>query len=332
VASFGRAREALRLTAATSSQPPLQTSVTFSNESANIGSVNLPPVIRTSAALRQALAKARAFGHTVGFVPTMGALHRGHLHLVEHAHRNAGFVLVSIFVNPVQFAPHEDLARYPRDLDGDVAQCAEAKVDLVFAPQPEEMYPPGDATRVRVGALAEPMCGPFRPGHFEGVATVVAKLFALASPCIAVFGRKDYQQLKVIERMACDLRFDVAIVGVTTVRDDDGLASSSRNAYLSPEERARARAVPRALAKAAVAYASGERRAAVLEDLARREVSAAADSIDYVTLADPMTLAPREAAAPLAGPTLLALAVRIGKTRLIDNMVLGEEAPPVVRP
>jgi len=292
----------------------------------------MPPVVRTSAALREALTKERSLGHTVGFVPTMGALHRGHLHLVEHAHRHAGFVLVSIFVNPTQFSPNEDLTRYPRDLDGDVGKCAEAKVDLVFAPAAEEMYPPGDATRVRVGPLAEPLCGPFRPDHFEGVATVVAKLFALASPCTAVFGRKDYQQLKVIERMACDLRFDVAIVGVTTVRDGDGVALSSRNGYLSSEERARARAVPRALAKAAAAYESGERSVALLEDLARAEVGAAAASIDYVTVADPATLAPCDANARLTGPALLALAVRIGKTRLIDNMVLGEEAPPEAIP
>jgi pantoate--beta-alanine ligase len=301
------------------------------NESANIGGVNSPPVARTIGQLRDALTQARSLGHTVGFVPTMGALHGGHLQLVEHAHRHARFVLVSIFVNPTQFGPAEDLARYPRDLDGDVAKCAEAKVDLVFAPAAEEMYPPGDVTRVQVGVIAEPLCGPFRPGHFEGVATVVAKLFALTSPCTAVFGRKDYQQLKVIERMARDLRFDVAIVGVTTVRDGDGLAASSRNAYLSPEERARGRAVPRALASAASAYASGERRVEVLERLARAEVDAAANSIDYVTIADPATLAPFDASARLTGPALLAIAVRIGKTRLIDNMVLGEEAPPEVR-
>jgi pantoate--beta-alanine ligase len=260
----------------------------------------------------------------------MGALHRGHLHLLEHAHRCAGYVLVSIFVNPAQFGPNEDLGRYPRDFDGDVAKCADAKVDLVFAPESSEMYPPGDATRVRVGGLAEPLCGPFRPGHFEGVATVVAKLFAMTSPCTAVFGRKDYQQLKIIERMACDLRFDVPIVGVTTVRDDDGLAMSSRNAYLSSGERARALAVPRALAKAAAAHANGERRAGVLEAIARAEVSPATTEIDYVSVADPTTLAPYDGASRLTGSALLALAVRVGKTRLIDNMVLGQEAPPEV--
>jgi pantoate--beta-alanine ligase len=296
-----------------------------------MGTVTSPLVVRTSEALREALAKARSLGHHVGVVPTMGALHRGHLHLVEHAHRGAGFVLVSIFVNPTQFGQGEDLARYPRDLDGDLAKCAEANVDLVFAPAAEEMYPPGDATRVRVDRLGDSLCGPFRPGHFEGVATVVAKLFALAAPCTAVFGRKDYQQLKIIERMARDLCFDVAVVGVATVRDADGLALSSRNAYLSPDERARARAVPRALAKAASAYAAGERRVSALESLARAEVGSAAMSVEYVTIADPATLAPYDGAARLTGPALLALAVRIGTTRLIDNTVLGDEAPPEVR-
>jgi pantoate--beta-alanine ligase len=260
----------------------------------------------------------------------MGALHRGHLHLVEHARQRAGLVLVSIFVNPTQFGPSEDLARYPRDLASDVAKCGEAAVDLVFAPEPPEMYPPGDATRVRVAGLGDSLCGPFRPNHFEGVATVVAKLFALAAPCVAIFGRKDYQQLKIIERMVVDLRFDVAIAGIATVRDDDGLALSSRNAYLSAEERAKARAVPRALARAAAAFAKGERNADMLRDLARREVEPAMTSIDYVTIADPTTLAPLEAGAKIGGVALLALAVRLGKTRLIDNMVLGEEPAPKV--
>lgn len=260
----------------------------------------------------------------------MGALHRGHLHLVEHARQRAGFVLVSIFVNPTQFGPNEDLARYPRDLAGDVAKCGEAGVDLVFAPEPLEMYPAGDSTRVRVAGLGDSLCGPFRPNHFEGVATVVAKLFALAAPCVAIFGRKDYQQLKIIERMAMDLRFEVAIAGIATVRDGDGLALSSRNAYLSTEERQKARAVPRALARAAVAYAKGERDAGVLQDLARREVEPEMTSIDYVTVADPATLVPFEPGAKLGDHALLALAARLGKTRLIDNMVLGEEPPPKV--
>jgi pantoate--beta-alanine ligase len=287
-------------------------------------------VVRTSAELREELRKARGKGHTVGFVPTMGARHRGHLHLVEHARARTSFALVSIFVNPMQFGPKEDLARYPRDLDGDVARCAEANVDLVFAPEPSEMYPPGDASRVRVEGLADSLCGPFRPGHFEGVATVVAKLFALTSPCTAVFGRKDYQQLKIIQRMARDLLFDVVVIGGTTVRDGDGLALSSRNAYLSTEDRARARAIPRALAKAAKAYATGERSAAALENIARAEVRAATSEIDYVTVADPATLVPHQGAERLTAPALLAIAARVGTTRLIDNMILGEEVPPEV--
>jgi pantoate--beta-alanine ligase len=297
-----------------------------------MGGVTPPNVVRTSAALREELQRARSKGHIVGFVPTMGALHRGHVHLIEQARARSSFVLVSIFVNPTQFGPHEDLARYPRDLQGDVAKCGEAGVELVFAPEPSEMYPPGDATRVRVGALGESLCGPFRPGHFEGVATVVAKLFAMASPCTAIFGRKDYQQLKIIERMACDLRFDVTVAAVATVRDGDGLALSSRNAYLSNDERARARAIPRALVKAAAAYAKGERRAAVLENIARGHISQVAGDIDYVTVADPVTLEPYHRAAELSAPALLAIAARVGKTRLIDNMVLGEEAPPEVTP
>ena len=262
----------------------------------------------------------------------MGALHRGHLHLVECARERTSFSLVSIFVNPTQFGPNEDLARYPRDEAGDLAKCGEAKVDLVFAPEPAQMYPPGDATRVRVVGLGDSLCGPFRPGHFEGVATVVAKLFALTSPCAAVFGRKDYQQLQIITRMARDLLFDVTIVGVPTVRDDDGLALSSRNAYLSIAERARALAVPRALARAAAAYASGERRAAALEALARTEIQSATTDIDYVTVAHPSTLVPYEATARVDGSAILAIAVRVGKTRLIDNMVLGEDLPPKVEP
>src|SRR5260221_218014 len=194
-------------------------------------------VARAREAFRQALGRARTKGDRVGFVPTMGALHSGHLQLAREAKRRAPYTAFSIFVNPTQFGPNEDLGRYPRDLEGDLRKCASVGVDLVFAPDASEMYPAGDATRVRVGALSEALCGPFRAGHFEGVATVVAKLFALAAPCLAVVGRKDYQQLRVIERMARDLLFDVEVVGVPTVRDDDGLAMSSRNAYLSPEER-----------------------------------------------------------------------------------------------
>lgn len=241
-----------------------------------------------------------------------------------------GTVAVSVFVNPTQFGPSEDFSRYPRDLDGDVKKSEAAGAHGVFSPDAAEMYPPGDETRVRVGTTAEGLCGVHRPGHFEGVATVVAKLFALVGPAIAVFGRKDYQQLKVIERMTRDLHLPVEVLGIPTVREPDGLAMSSRNRYLSPEARAAARNIPRALARAAAAFAAGERNASALAGAARELVTQVATSIDYVDVADPDTvrvLGPEERAGERA---LLALAVRLGGARLIDNLVLGEDAPPVV--
>jgi pantoate--beta-alanine ligase len=250
----------------------------------------------------------------------MGALHAGHLTLVGEAKKHAAFVVASIFVNPTQFGPNEDFARYPRDLEGDVRKLASAGTDVVFAPDPAEIYPPGEETRVRVGALAEPLCGRFRPGHFEGVATVVAKLFAIAGPCAAVFGRKDYQQLLVIRRVARDLCLPVEVIGVPIVREADGLAMSSRNAYLSPAERADALALSRGLAAAAQAYDAGERRARELERIARDPVERVAKSIDYVELRDAENLAALDT---VAAPAVLAIACRIGSTRLIDNRVLG---------
>jgi pantoate--beta-alanine ligase len=247
------------------------------------------------------------------------------LRLAEEARQRSGYTVVSIFVNPTQFGPGEDLARYPRDLEGDVRKCASVGVDLVFAPEAVELYPPGDATRVRVGGLGETLCGPFRPGHFEGVATVVAKLFALMSPCTAIFGRKDFQQLRIVDRMARDLRFAVTVIGLPTERDVDGLALSSRNAYLSAEDRAKAQAIPRALSRAWAAFEAGERHSGALRNLVLREVEPVAASIDYIALADPSTLAVYDDGAALPPQTLLALALRIGNTRLIDNIVLGED-------
>jgi pantoate--beta-alanine ligase len=264
----------------------------------------------------------------IGFVPTMGALHEGHLALVREAKRRAPFVAVSIFVNPTQFGPNEDYGRYPRDLARDVAKLATVGADAVFSPEPGAMYPEGEETRVHVGALAAPLCGPFRPGHFEGVATVVTKLFALAGPSIAVFGKKDYQQLAILRRLAKDLFFPVEIVGYPIVREPDGLAMSSRNAYLSPPDRARALGLSRGLAAAWQAFAAGERRASVLRGAARREVELAADSIDYVEVADADSLAPREGDASIGARALVAIACRIGATRLIDNVVLGEDPLP----
>jgi pantoate--beta-alanine ligase len=259
----------------------------------------------------------------------MGALHAGHLALITEARRRSDFVAVTLFVNPTQFGAGEDLARYPRTLERDLAACAEAGADGVFAPDVAAMYPPGEETRVRVGATAGPLCGVHRPVHFEGVATVVTKLLSLAGPCVAVFGRKDYQQLQVIRRLVADLFLPVEIVGATTVREPDGLAMSSRNAYLSPEQRSAARAIPLALAGACRAFARGERRAAALLEPARARLAAAATSVDYVDLADPESLAIWSGSAAIGDRALLAVAVRVGTTRLIDNVVLGEDAPPV---
>ncbi|MBS2017173.1 MAG: pantoate--beta-alanine ligase [Deltaproteobacteria bacterium] len=290
--------------------------------------MNSPIVLRLPNETRDACEAARAKGARVGLVPTMGALHEGHLALAKEARRHADFVVASIFVNPTQFGPNEDFSRYPRDLDGDVAKLAEVGVDLVFAPEAAAMYPAGDETRVRVGPLAAHLCGPHRPGHFEGVATVVTKLFAIAGRCTAVFGKKDYQQLAVLRRIATDLFLPVTVVGHPIIRERDGLAMSSRNAYLSADERARALALSRGLSAAVKAFANGERRAGAVRGLALSEIERVATSIDYVTLADADAIVPIDDTAELGARALLAVACRIGTTRLIDNVVLGEDPPP----
>jgi pantoate--beta-alanine ligase len=262
-------------------------------------------------------------------VPTMGALHEGHQALMREASRHAAATAVTIFVNPTQFGPQEDLARYPRDLDGDVAKCAAEGVSLVFAPDVAEMYPEGERTRVSVSGLTESLCGASRPGHFDGVATVVTKLFAAAGPLVAVFGRKDYQQLQIIRRLTRDLLLPVEIIGYPTVREPDGLALSSRNAFLSPEDRQRALAIPRALAGAVGRFAAGERRVGELRALVVDALESAGLRADYATLADADTLTPIADAARSGERALLAVAAFAGATRLIDNVVLGEDpAPP----
>ncbi len=286
-------------------------------------------LLREPLELRRACDDARARGLTVGLVPTMGALHEGHAALVREARKRADFVAVSVFVNPTQFGVNEDLARYPRTLDSDMAKVEAAGASAVFAPSEGGMYPPGDETRVRVGATATDLCGAHRPGHFEGVATVVAKLFAIAGPCTAVFGRKDYQQLQVIKRFTTDLFFPVTIIGLRTVREIDGLAMSSRNAYLTPEQRSAALGIPRGLTAASRAFDAGERRAGVLASLARAEVEPIATSIDYVDVADPDSVRAHKSAEIVGERALIALAIRLGGARLIDNMVLGEEPPPL---
>jgi pantoate--beta-alanine ligase len=268
----------------------------------------------------------------LGLVPTMGALHRGHLALVGEARRRASNVAVSIFVNPTQFGPNEDFQKYPRPLEQDLALCREAGVSVVLAPPPSELYPPGERTRVRVSGLTDSLCGPFRPGHFEGVATVVTKLFAATGPAVAVFGRKDYQQLQVVRRMTRDLLLPVEIVGYPTVRDADGLALSSRNAYLAPEERARALAIPRGLARAVALHAAGERSVGVLRRAVLDLLEPAATRIDYVTLADADDLVPSADAETAGERAVLAVAAFVGATRLIDNVVFSEDNPPSVSP
>jgi len=288
-----------------------------------------PPIVQHAADVRAACDRARELGGRVAFVPTMGALHSGHLALVREALRLGSFVVVSIFVNKTQFGPQEDFARYPRNLEEDLQKLAPLGVHAVFVPDADEMYPPGEETRVRVGALAEPLCGRFRPGHFEGVTTVVAKLFGAVGACHAVFGRKDYQQLLVVRRMARDLLLPVVVVGHPIVREGDGLAMSSRNAYLSADERSRALALVRGLDAAARRFAEGERSAHALACLAREPIERSATSVDYVAVRDADTLAPIDQ--EVTGRAVLAVACHVGSTRLIDNVVLGEDGAPLAR-
>ncbi|MCA9627911.1 MAG: pantoate--beta-alanine ligase [Myxococcales bacterium] len=268
-------------------------------------------------------------GGRLGLVPTMGALHRGHLRLVERARELTDVVAVTIFVNPTQFGANEDLDRYPRDLSGDVAKCESAGASLVFAPDVAAMYPPGERTRVRVSGLTEALCGESRPTHFEGVTTIVTKLFAVAGPCTAVFGRKDYQQLKVIERMTRDLLLPVQVVGERTVREADGLALSSRNAYLSEEQRESALGIARGLSSAVRAHRRGERSVGVLVAMVEERLRGAGLEKDYVTLADAETIATLSTKESCPDRALLAVAARCGHTRLIDNVVLGEDPAPI---
>ncbi len=282
-------------------------------------------LLRSVADFRAACDRARAAGK-LGLVPTMGALHRGHVALIEEARRRAATVAVTIFVNPTQFGPKEDFTRYPRDLDGDLEKCAGAGASLVFAPDASEMYPSGERTRVRVSELTEHLCGASRPGHFDGVATIVTKLFAVSGSCVAVFGKKDYQQLKVIERMTRDLLLPVEIVPYATVREPDGLALSSRNAYLSADERERALAIPRSLRAALQRFDAGERGVSALKAPVAAALEAAGLRLDYVSLADADRLVPFADDARVPERAVLAVAAFAGTTRLIDNVVFGEDA------
>jgi pantoate--beta-alanine ligase len=274
--------------------------------------------VQTIQAVRQELGPGRRAGRRVGFVPTMGALHEGHVSLIRAARRECECVVVSIFVNPTQFGPSEDLAGYPRTLDEDLRACQAAGTDLVFAPAACEMYRPDAVTTVHVGKLSEPLCGAFRPGHFDGVATVVAKLFHIVMPDRAYFGEKDYQQLVVIRQMVRDLDMPVEIVGCPTVREAGGLAMSSRNRYLNVEQRRQALRLYQALTEAQQAVAAGTRDVATLCDTMRQRILAGGPArIDYVTIVDAVSL---EALETVDRAARVCVAVRIGDCRLIDNM------------
>jgi len=263
----------------------------------------------------------RRDGRRIAVVPTMGALHDGHLALLRAARGKADVVILTIFVNPTQFGPNEDLARYPRDEAGDLTKARTTGIDLAFCPDAAAMYRPGSQTVIEVRELQQPLCGASRPGHFAGVATVVAKLFHITRPHLAVFGEKDYQQLAIIRRMVRDLDFGIEIAGVPIVRETDGVALSSRNAYLSPGQRRAARSLAAGLAAAERALAAGERRATALVAAARAPIEAEPEArIDYVELrdADDLTALDR-----VERRAVLAMAVYFGTTRLIDNRVLG---------
>ncbi len=282
-------------------------------------------VVREPAAFREACEAARRAGKRVGLIPTMGALHRGHYSLVEAARTRADFLALTIFVNPLQFGEGEDLDRYPRTFEADLAGCREHGVDLVFAPGAGVMYPEGFQTEVILSELTRPLEGAFRPGHFAGVTTVVAKLFGLAGRCTATFGRKDYQQWKLLERMARDLDMPVDLIGCPIVREPDGLALSSRNRYLSEEDRLRAVGIVKGLRAAHDAWNGGERRPDVLQAVTEAPVIERFGRIDYVAAVDADTLLPT---AEASDRLLMAVAAHLGTTRLIDNSVLGEESRP----
>jgi len=280
----------------------------------------LPPVAAKIAEARAAVAAARRAGRRVGFVPTMGALHAGHASLIRASRAECDFTVVSIFVNPTQFGPSEDLSRYPRTFDADRELCAALGTDLVFAPSADEMYPPDSRTVVEVTKLQDVLCGHSRPGHFRGVATVVLKLFNIVQPDVAYFGQKDAQQALIIRRMVIDLNVPVDVRVRPTVREPDGLAMSSRNRYLDPAQRHHATALYRAVRRVEEMVAAGERSAPALEAAMGETIAAAPGArLDYARVLDAESLDPL---ATLDRPALAALAVYFGTTRLIDNTIL----------
>lgn len=279
-----------------------------------------PKIVHELSELRRAVAEARAAGKSIGLVPTMGALHPGHVSLVDESKSKCGFTIVTVFVNPTQFGPKEDFSKYPRTLEADVALVGAHGADLVFAPATEVVYPPGHNTFVEMHGITEPLEGECRPGHFRGVATVVLKLFNMVGPDVAFFGRKDLQQSLVIKQLVRDFDLPIAIDVCPTVREADGLAMSSRNVYLSAEERRAALALSRALKKAEQAVAAGERDVWKIRDVLQTELAATPDvRVQYAVVADAATL--REPAT-LDRPCAALIAAFVGKTRLIDNCLL----------
>ena len=279
--------------------------------------------VETIAAVQEEVLRLRTAGRSIGFVPTMGAFHEGHLSLMRAARRECGAVVVSVFVNPTQFSPGEDFDRYPRDLAGDQELAAAEDVDILFIPSTKEMYPPGHATTVHVAGLTGRLCGKDRPGHFRGVTTVVAKLFNIVGPDTAYFGQKDAQQAVIIRRMVSDLDTRVKVSVLPIVRESDGLAMSSRNRYLNPEERQAAAVLYRALSEARAAVEAGEKDGKKVHRLVEECIAGEKlVRIEYVAVVDPDTL---ELLERIEGPALLAVAARVGAWRLIDNCIVGRD-------
>ena len=278
-------------------------------------------VIKTAKEMQQHCRDIRARGQTIAFVPTMGFFHEGHLELMRIGKAKADQTVISLFVNPIQFGPNEDFEDYPRDTEGDLAKDSDLGVNLAFLPPVSEVYPEEFQTKVSVTGITRFLCGASRPGHFDGVTTVVAKLFHITRPHYAIFGQKDFQQLTVIKRMVADLNMDLEIIGVPTHREPDGLAMSSRNSYLNPEERRSALSLKKSLDLAARMVTKGENNSRILYEAVKETIlSHPQTEIDYIHFCDPVTLEDMDV---LQGECLLALAVKVGKTRLIDNCLLA---------
>ncbi len=277
-------------------------------------------IIETVDSMQEKAEEIRLSGKKIGLFPTLGFLHEGHLELIRQGRKRADILVMSLFVNPTQFGPNEDLDKYPRDIEGDIKKAEGEGVDLVFMPSPAEMYPDGFQSSVIVKRITDFLCGQYRPGHFEGVTTVVAKLFNIIKPHFALFGQKDFQQLAVIKRMVKDLNMDIEIVEVPTVREHDGLAMSSRNKYLNPEERKSALCIKKSIDTAIKMAGEGELRSdKIIASLRNLIMSFPSSDIEYINICDPETL---EDINTLKEKSLLALAVKVGTTRLIDNCVI----------